>query len=209
VTIHTNLGDKTVSGITGSVNSDVQVPTPPVQGYTPDKDHFTAHINADGSITTTDTIKYTPNMVTGDVTIKTNLGDKTVHNVSGLVGSDIQVPTPVVPGYTADKPYFTAHVNADGTITTTGSIVYTKVKDPDQPSGNPDGSNTPSGKYPSTNGTTDAGTATNTANTKGKLPQTSESQANGRVLSTIGVSLVGLLAAFGLVQLKRKRDTEK
>ncbi|WP_057822227.1 mucin-binding protein [Schleiferilactobacillus perolens] len=247
VTIHTNLGDKTVSGITGSVNSDVQVPTPPVQGYTPDKDHFTAHINADGSITTTDTIKYTPNMVTGDVTIKTNLGDKTVHNVSGLVGSDIQVPTPVVLGYTADKPYFTAHVNADGTITTTDTIVYTKVKDPDQPGGNPDqpggnpdesggnpdqpgkpgkpetnpgssdnnpdGSNTPSGKHPgtsgTTNGTTGAGTATNSANTKGKLPQTSESHANSRVLSAIGVSLMGLLAAFGLVQLKRKRDTEK
>lgn len=44
--------------------------------------------------------------------------------MTGSVGDDVQVTVPTVPGYTADKSIVTAHVNADGMITTKETIIY-------------------------------------------------------------------------------------
>ena len=301
VLIHSNMGDQIVPNVTGKTGETVKVTVPVKPGYTADKTTVDAIVNPNGTITVIDGsqggkgfVTYSPNVVTGDVTVKTNLGDKTVHNVSGRVGSDVQVATPVVPGYTADKDHFTAHINADGTITTTDTITYTKVKDPDQPGGNPgqpggnpdqpggnpdqpggnpdqpggnpdqpggnpdqpggnpdqpggnpdqpggkpeqpgkpggnpsqpgkpetkpDESdnipgqgNPPAGKQPGKPGET-AGTGTiqqvaHAAANKGKLPQTDESRTDSRLMSVIGLSLIGLMGVVSLIAWRRNRDT--
>jgi hypothetical protein len=294
VLIHSNMGDQIVPNVTGKTGETVKVTVPVKPGYTADKTTVDATVNPNGTITVIDGsqggkgfVTYSPNDVTGDVTVKTNLGDKTVHNVSGRVGSDVQVATPVVPGYTADKAHFTAHINADGTITTTDTIVYTKVKDPDQPGGNPDQpggnpdqpggnpdqpggnpdqpggkpdqpggnpdqpggkpdqpggkpeqpgkpggnpsqpgqpetkpdesdnipgqGNPPAGKQPGKPGET-AGTGTiqqvaHAAASKGKLPQTDESRTDSRLMSVIGLSLIGLMGVVSLIARRRNRDT--
>lgn len=63
-----------------------------------------------------------------DVTVKTNLGDKTIKNVSGKPGTSFTVDSPKVTGYTADPDKITVNVSNDGKeITTKDSIKYTKV----------------------------------------------------------------------------------
>lgn len=62
--------------MTGNVGDDVQVPMSVVPGYTADKCTLTVHVNADGTITTDETITYTGNEITADVTIGSNLGDQ-------------------------------------------------------------------------------------------------------------------------------------
>lgn len=66
--------------------------------------------------------------VTKDVTVKTNLGDKTIKNVSGKPGTSFTVDSPKVTGYTADPDKITVNVSDDGKeITTKDSIKYTKA----------------------------------------------------------------------------------
>lgn len=64
--------------------------------------------------------------VTGSVTIKTNLGDKVVDNISGKIGDDVDVTVPDVAGYTPDKKTVSAHIDDGGTIKTDDFVTYTK-----------------------------------------------------------------------------------
>ena len=73
-------------------------------------------------------IKLVQSKITADVTIPSNLGNKTVSNVSGEVGDDVTVTVPTVSGYKADKSTVSGHVNEDGTITTKDSVKYTPIK---------------------------------------------------------------------------------
>jgi LPXTG-motif cell wall-anchored protein len=125
VTIPSNLGPKTVSNVTGKTGDGVAVKVPDVMGYTPDKTTVPATVNPDGTITTTAKVTYTPNKVTADVTIPSNLGPKTVTNITGKTGDKVSVTVPRAVGYTADKITVTATVNPDGTITTTEKVAYT------------------------------------------------------------------------------------
>lgn len=65
--------------------------------------------------------------ITADVTIKSNLGDLIVPNVTGPTGKQITVDVPQKDGYTSDKKTVTATVNAIGTITTDETVKYTKI----------------------------------------------------------------------------------
>lgn len=68
--------------------------------------------------------------ITADVTIKSNLGDLIVPNVTGPTGKQITVDVPQKDGYTSDKKTVTATVNAIGTITTDETVKYTKITKP-------------------------------------------------------------------------------
>lgn len=74
---------------------------------------------------------YVEPLIVADVTIDSNLGEKSVKEISGLVGDKVTVKVPDVPGYTKDKNSVTAVINADGTITTDETVTYKKA-----PSGN-------------------------------------------------------------------------
>ncbi|KRK34606.1 KxYKxGKxW signal peptide domain-containing protein [Loigolactobacillus bifermentans] len=125
VTIPSNLGPQTVPGVTGKTGQTVDVTVPAVAGYTPDQTTVPATVNPDGTITTDQTVVYTPNEVTADVTIPSNLGPKTVPGVTGKTGETVDVPVPAVVGYTPDQSTVPATVNPDGTITTDRTVVYT------------------------------------------------------------------------------------
>jgi LPXTG-motif cell wall-anchored protein len=125
VTIPSNLGPQTVPGITGKTGETVDVTVPELAGYTPDQTTVPATVNPDGTITTDQTVVYTPNEVTADVTIPSNLGPQTVPGVTGKTGETIDVTVPEVTGYTADQTTVPATVNLDGTITTTQQVTYT------------------------------------------------------------------------------------
>lgn len=59
VTISSNLGDQVVDKVSGKIGETVTVKVPQKDGYTSDKDSVTAKVNADGTITTDETITYT------------------------------------------------------------------------------------------------------------------------------------------------------
>jgi LPXTG-motif cell wall-anchored protein len=125
VTIPSNLGPQMVPGVTGKTGETVDVTVPAVAGYTPDQTTVPATVNPDGTITTDQTVVYTPNEVTADVTIPSNLGPQTVPGVTGKTGETVDVPVPAVAGYTPDQSTVPATVNPDGTITTDQTVVYT------------------------------------------------------------------------------------
>ncbi|WP_162894162.1 KxYKxGKxW signal peptide domain-containing protein [Companilactobacillus musae] len=70
---------------------------------------------------------YVEPLIVADVTIDSNLGEKSVKEISGLAGDKVTVKVPDVPGYTKDKDSVTAVINADGTITTDETVTYKKV----------------------------------------------------------------------------------
>lgn len=72
-------------------------------------------------------VPYDASKVKGSLTIHSNLGDKVVDNITGKIGNSIDVNVPAVEGYKADKTIVKATVNADGTITTTDFVTYTKI----------------------------------------------------------------------------------
>ena len=86
--------------------------------------------------------------VKADVVIESNLGKQIVKNVEGMKGDTVEVRVPFVTGYTMNKFYVHATVNADGTITTNEKVEYTKnssgqtTTKPTQPS-NPQTPNRP------------------------------------------------------------------
>jgi len=125
VTISTNQGDVTVSGVNGKVGNTVTVDVPAKTGYTSDKSTVQATINPDGSITTSDKVTYTGNDTTAPVTISTNQGDVTVSGVNGKVGDTVTVDVPAKTGYTSDKSTVQATINPDGSITTSDKVTYT------------------------------------------------------------------------------------
>lgn len=128
LTIPSNLGDQVVLNVTGKVGDTVTVDVPAMEGYTPDKTTVQATINIKGEASTTETVNYTPNEMTADVTIPSNLGNKVVPNVTGKVGDIVTVTVPAVEGYTLDPTTVQATVNTDGTITTADTVTYTANK---------------------------------------------------------------------------------
>lgn len=62
--------------------------------------------------------------VTGNLTIKTNKGDKVVKNISGRVGDKLSIKVPTVENFHPDKEKVTAVINEDGTITTDDTVEY-------------------------------------------------------------------------------------
>ncbi|WP_334352052.1 BspA family leucine-rich repeat surface protein [Companilactobacillus sp. HBUAS56257] len=62
--------------------------------------------------------------ITADVTIKTNLGEKVVRNVTGKVGDTFYINVPTIEGYYMDQTRVQVKVNEDGTITTSDEITY-------------------------------------------------------------------------------------
>lgn len=70
VTVSSNKGLQTVTGVTGKVGDTVQVTVPTLDGYTPDKTTVTATINPNGSITVN-----TPDDKTGDANFVTYKAD--------------------------------------------------------------------------------------------------------------------------------------
>lgn len=63
--------------------------------------------------------------VTGDLTIKTNLGEVKVSEVKGNKGAIVTVNVPQKKGYKSDVATVTAKVNQDGTVTTDDYVRYT------------------------------------------------------------------------------------
>ncbi|WP_162261222.1 BspA family leucine-rich repeat surface protein, partial [Companilactobacillus kimchiensis] len=62
-----------------------------------------------------DTFRKEPvNYKVADVTIQTSLGDKTVKNIFGSIGSTVSVAVPSEDGYTADKNTVDAFISDDG-----------------------------------------------------------------------------------------------
>ncbi|WP_173021196.1 mucin-binding protein [Secundilactobacillus folii] len=100
------------------------VNAPTVKGYTPTTPTVTIPAVKDGNVNVT----YTPNSVTGNVTIPSNKGDQTVAHVTGHTGDDVTVNVPTVQGYTPDKSTVTATVNPDGSITVDGPAAKTGDK---------------------------------------------------------------------------------
>lgn len=91
---------------------------PKVDGYTLLSPQFVT-LTAGGVNTVA--INYVGKQITNaTVTIPTNKGEQTVTNVSGQVGSTVQISVPAIPGYTPDKTKVTATVNADGKIIVNG-----------------------------------------------------------------------------------------
>lgn len=125
VTIPSSLGDQIVKGVTGKTAETVQVTVPAVQGYHTDQQTVDATVNADETITTTETVDYIPNDVENSVEITTNKGTQSVKDVSGKTGDQLTVTVPTVEGYTPDATTVTATVNPDGTITTDQTVNYT------------------------------------------------------------------------------------
>ncbi|KRN96548.1 hypothetical protein [Companilactobacillus kimchiensis] len=77
------------------------------------------------------TSKDSPAQVTADVEITSNIGPQIVTDVTGKKGETITVDVPQVKGYKSDKKTVKAHVNANGTITTTEKVEYTKINEDD------------------------------------------------------------------------------
>ncbi|WP_054736801.1 beta strand repeat-containing protein [Secundilactobacillus similis] len=124
----------TSAEVTGKTGDHVTVPVPTKEGYTPNKTTVTGVVNPDGTITTTETVKYTPNHVMGNISIPTTtLGGNTQPTtsgtintpVSGVTGDTVTVDVEDKPGYSQDKTTVTGTINQDGTITTTETVIYT------------------------------------------------------------------------------------
>jgi len=64
--------------------------------------------------------------IISDVTVKSNLGDLTFKDISGIKNEHITLNIPKKAGYVADKKTVEAIVNTDGTISTNDSVTYTK-----------------------------------------------------------------------------------
>lgn len=110
----------------------------PKKGYISNLSEITVNLGKDKNVIIPDGTKivYSPNKVTADATVKTNMGDFVSKNMSGVVGQHLTITLPVKKGYTADKKTVDATVNADGTITVKDSVNYIKnrVPKPELPS---------------------------------------------------------------------------
>jgi LPXTG-motif cell wall-anchored protein len=228
VTIPSNLGDKVVPSVTGKVGDTVTVKVPTIEGYTADKSTVQATVNANGTITTTEKVNYTPNEITADVTIPSNLGNKVVPNVTGKVGDTVTVNVPTVEGYTADKSTVQATVNADGTITTTETVTYQKnaTAEPTVPTTKDDANKPGNGgtTTPTTSATADVATPTATTQpviaakqvkttitptVAAKTPATTLPQTGDQVegdLTIAGLTILGSIGLLGATQLRKRKN---
>jgi len=81
------------------------------------------------------------NTVTADVTIPSNLGDQIVTEITGKVGTTVDVPVPNITGYTADKTTVKANVYNNNTIVAAEKVTYTKIDNPNSNHSNNHSSN--------------------------------------------------------------------
>ncbi|ANZ62736.1 hypothetical protein AYR62_00565 [Secundilactobacillus paracollinoides] len=125
VKIPSNKGDIIVDNVTGQTDQTVTVEVPEKPGYTVDHNTVNATVKPDGTITTDETVIYTPNTVTGKVKIPSNKGDIIVDNVTGQTDQTVTVEVPEKPGYTVDHNTVNATVKPDGTIKTDETVTYT------------------------------------------------------------------------------------
>jgi hypothetical protein len=107
------------------INAFAAVDAPEIQGYTATKGVLSKTIEQTDATASEATIVYTPNTVTADVTIPSNLGNQVVTNTTGVVGNTVNISVPMIEGYTPNKTTVPATVNPDGTITTTETVTYT------------------------------------------------------------------------------------
>jgi len=108
VSIPSNLGNKVASDVPGDVGDDINVTVPPVSGYKADKSTVSAHVNEDGTITTKDSVKYTP--------IKSNSSSSNNSNSSSSSNTDTVEPEYLKQTVSTfpDKPNVKLyHLNAD------------------------------------------------------------------------------------------------
>lgn len=119
---------------TGKVGDTIDVDVPTIDGYTPDKSTVKATVNADKTISTNETVTYTPAekpSVTAKVSIPISKDGKestiqTDQTYTGKVGDTIDVTVPTIDGYNPDKSTVKATVNADKTISSDETVTYTK-----------------------------------------------------------------------------------
>lgn len=89
VKVPSNMGDQTVTGVSGTVDNHVEVTVPNLPGYTKDKNTVPATVNPDGTITvdnptTTGKVTYTPDPQSINVTFVDQ--DKNVLDTVELTG---------------------------------------------------------------------------------------------------------------------------
>ena len=142
VTINSNIGPQIVKDVKGTKGLTVDVNVPTVKGYIiNDPKTITCDVTNDGKIVPRKDASYTKQTlptgteVTADVNIPSNLGTKTVKDITGKVGDTLTVKVPAVTGYTPDKKTVSATVNNDGTITTKDTVTY-KANNKNNNSGN-------------------------------------------------------------------------
>ncbi|MDR4932401.1 SLAP domain-containing protein [Companilactobacillus paralimentarius] len=135
-TISTSKGNKTVSGLTGTVDKKdgVTIKVPDIQGYTPDRSTITGTMNPDGTVTPNETVNYIPNNIEdASTTINTPKGSKTISDLNGTVDKKggVTIKVPDVQGYTPDKSTITGTMNPNGTVTPNETVNYTpnNIKD--------------------------------------------------------------------------------
>lgn len=150
VTLKSNIDPQIVKDVKGIKGSTVDVTVPAVKGYTINNPKtITCDVTNDGKIVPREDASYTKQTlptgteVKADVNIPSNLGTKTVKDVTGKVGDSLNIDVPTVKGYTPDKKTVTATVNNDGTITTKDSVIYKADSNNNSPHHN-GGSNTSS-----------------------------------------------------------------
>ncbi|KMO50147.1 hypothetical protein PY97_03540 [Lacticaseibacillus rhamnosus] len=198
VTIPTNLGDVVVfSGGVGEIGTDVQVAVPDKTGYTKDKKTVTAHVNSDGTITTSEKVTYTKakvgDVVTGEVTVQSNLFPL-ILPVTGDVGSSVKVDVPSMKGYRADKSFVTVSISNTGEFSTKDSVVYTKIGSDSSSTGSGDtGSD-------STGSTTGSGnTSTDSSSTGTGSTSTGSTEFTGDKSSVITCDASSTASSSGVV----------
>ncbi len=94
--------------------------------------HTYLHPEFAGRKITLDIYYKSKNAVTGNVIIKSNLGDQIVRDVYGKKGDTITIDVPQVYGYISDKKTVKAKVTDDGQIITDEFVTYTKVNEDSQ-----------------------------------------------------------------------------
>ncbi|WP_203650697.1 MBG domain-containing protein [Secundilactobacillus yichangensis] len=93
------------------------VKAPKIAGYTPESQIIPLEkTSTKAPEDRTINFAYTPNQVTADVPIPSNLGAQTMLGVTGKTGDQLQLEVPDIQGYTADKSGVSVTVNPDGTI---------------------------------------------------------------------------------------------
>ena len=119
---------------TGKIGETIDVTVPTIDGYMPDKSTVKATVNDDKTISTNETVTYTPAekpSVTAKVSIPISKDGKesTIESdqaYTGKIGDTIDVTVPTIDGYNPDKSTVQATVNADKTISSDETVTYTK-----------------------------------------------------------------------------------
>lgn len=144
--IKTNMGDQVIENLNGKVGTTIDVPVKEITGYTPDKSKVKAIINSDKTISTVESVVYSPNHVKTDVTINTSQGPQVVKDQEGLVGQHITIKVPKIDGYKTEQKTVDGKVNPDGSITVSEKVSYIQDYLPDESNNNGNGNSIQTGE---------------------------------------------------------------